>query len=332
MLSAVTTPRSREPLETAPAVPQTERKSTLSFKSRPPASLQKRVPAKTIMYLSYGSGMHSLEAKFSLLTAFRYIPPTSQQYRYVVYTDNPRHFSDLGVELRLVSKVELQEWIGEHNYIHRRKTMAIIDALGRYPGDVAFIDCDTYFLKSPALLFKRIGPGRTCLHLLEASLDESDNHVTRKLSQALTARSFADAQGRAVTFSANPPMWNSGVVGINSEDSAIMYNALALIDDLCKVVEVPPVEQFATGHCFAETDISETEDIVFHYWDVRLKTPFHSVLPKLFMELANQPVESRPASAWRFRPKSPFRLWARIKKRKLLRRLGFPAPGVQRSA
>ena len=279
-------------------------------------------PSRSVLYLSYGRGPHVEETIFSLLTAFYHLPPNSG-YNYIVYTDDPEAFEGLSVTVHALSREDLDAWMGGSDYIHRRKTMAIIDALQRYGGDIAFVDCDTYFRRSPVRLFDRIGPGRTCLHVLEADLKHSGTQFDDELSMAITSGVFLDKSGNPLVFSADAPMWNSGVIGINAADAVLMDEALALMDQLWRKIRVPHVEQFATGVFFQKTRISDTRDIVFHYWDKRQREPFRRRLPHLLAEHAAAPLATRADRAYRDRPRSSFKYWARVRRRELFRRLGL---------
>ena len=286
----------------------------------------------TLLYLCYGAGPHVEETIFSLLTAFSFLPPETPGYRYVVYTDIPKRFIDMGVVIRPLAATELEAWLGGSDYIHRRKTMAIIDALERYPGSLAFIDCDTYFRRSPALLFDRIGPGRSCLHVLEARLLESRTEFDKTLSDAISRIEFFDRAGRPLAISPNAPMWNSGVVGIHSADIDLMREVLDVTDQMWRQVKVHHIEQFLAGYFLARNKLSKCPDIVFHYWPGYMRKPFRKKLPDLLAQDAKLPLAARAKRAYESRPRPPVLRAIEARVRRTLRYFGVPVPGMIKSA
>jgi hypothetical protein len=287
---------------------------------------------RVIMYLCYGIGSHVNETLYSLLTAFRFVPPTTPGFQYVVYTDLPEVFSGLGVTTRLVAEEDLSRWLGSTGYIHRRKTMSIIDALSRSSGSVAFIDSDTYFLRSPEDLFDRIGPGRTCLHVLEEHLRRSKTETNAGVGALLASQPFYDQAGHQMRFPADPPVWNTGVLGIHSSDHRLMEDALSLTDQLWDKSHIHHVEQIATGLAFQNTRTSQCRDIVFHYWPDYLRAPFRQRLPALMKQLSREPMNLRPELAFNERPKAPLARRLKVDVLATLRKLSFPVSGTLRSA
>ena len=286
----------------------------------------------TIMYLCYGSGPHVEETVFSLLTAFKHLPPDTPGYRYVIYTDKEEAFKDLPVEVRPVLSSELNCWMGGAGYIHRRKAMALLDALERFGGKVAFVDCDTYFRRSPKLLFSRIKQGRSVLHVLEAGLRQSGTDIDAKLDRVLTAGVTLNSSGKMLRFPSNSPMWNSGVIGIAAADRSLLHDLPDLIDRLWEMAGVHHVEQFAVGHLLGVNKIEECRDVVFHYWADYLRKPFRARLPHLLHEYRNLSLDEKAAQAFRDRPQPSLIRWSKIRLRAVLRRLGLPISGMMKSA
>ncbi len=296
---------------------------------------------RTVLYLCYGNGPEADETIYSLLSAFRLSPPGTPRLRYVVYAEYPERFDGLGVEIRPFAAGELQAWMGGSDYIHRRKTMTILDALDRYPGAVAFVDCDTYFRRPPEALFERIAPGRSCLHVLEAKLLESGTAVDRALSDLVKLEAFVDSAGRPIPISPNAPMWNSGVVGVHSKDVGLMRETLHLIDqmwarlkihDLEREHKVHHIEQFATGLMLGKNRLSSCRDVVFHYWPDNLRAPFRRILPDLLAESAGKPLGLRAQGAYARRPQADAMRKVKQGLRTGLRSLGVDVPGVSASA
>jgi hypothetical protein len=248
-------------------------------------------------------------------------------------------FADLGVSVRAVTDVELNDWMGGSGYIHRRKIMAVIDALQRYGESVAFIDCDTYFLKPPGLLFDLIGPGRSCLHIAEGKLKETGTWRNARVSQLIESQKFFDLSGNRLVISPDAMMWNSGVLGVHSSDLPLIREALNLCDQLWDrdQVTVPAeqrvhhLEQFAMGFFLARNKLSEASDIVFHYWQYYLREPFTLELEVIDSKLKNIKLPERAYHAYKFRPRETMKKTVKMLVRTWMRRVGWRVPGVRTS-
>ena len=289
--------------------------------------------SKTIMYLSYGKGPHVAEAQFSLATAFRLLPARTPGYRYVVYTDDPAPFVDLGVEIRLIEAAELSAWLGPSDYPHRRKIMSIIDALERYGGDVAFVDSDTWFRKSPKRLFSRIGPGKTCFHVWEGKVSQSKQWADNALIKALAASDpILDLSGKPLPMSGESPMWNTGVFGINVADLERFKSVLGVVDQLWEVSKMMHVDQFASGIVMSSNRYRQSIDIVFHYWPWYLKDRFREELPAILDELSRLPPERRPQAAFERRVRATPAQVVKHYGRRAMRAVGLAVTGHIKSA
>jgi hypothetical protein len=282
------------------------------------------------MYLSYGSGPHVEETIFSILTACRWLHER-RDIQIVVYTDRSEGFDLLPVKIRKLSQEELFSWQGAAGYLHRRKTCAILDALNTLGGNIVFVDSDTWFRRSPEILFERIGPGRTCLHLRELLLRKSQNPAHLRLCEIVRSKPFRDISGKRRHFSRNLFSWNSGVVGINAADAFLMEDALLLIDDIWgQFQEAHDVEQFATMNAFCKnTNVSEASDIVFHYWPTYLRLPFRDQLPDLLVKPHGNTAAEWGDAVFEFRPRAVGARRLRIAIRDCLWRLGLRQSSVR---
>jgi hypothetical protein len=289
---------------------------------------------KTIVYLCYGHGQHVFETTFSILSAFRFGPLEHSGHQYVIYTDDPGSFVGLGVKLVKLDAATLGAWMGKDGYVHRRKIMTMIDALSRFPGSVVFVDSDTYFLKPPGKLFDQVAPGRSRLHILEARLLESGTRINRAISVVVGRNSFQDLSGRPFKISRDAYMWNDGVLGLHSSDAYLMEEALNLGDQMWPKLQDAPlpvhnVNQFVSGYFLERTLISESHNIVYHYWPANLRVPFRQRLPELLAAGMGSPFEERARKAFAERPRANTLWKIRMGVRTGLRRLGVRVPGVR---
>lgn len=277
------------------------RASELSVRSGRP-----RPDRRSLIFLSYGLDPVRIgETKFAVLSAMRRLRERDA-VEIVIYTDAPRVFTSLGVEAREIRPEELAAWRGPTGYGHRVKPMVLRDALRTRGGSVVLADSDTWFKKSPARLFSRVGPGRACLHLAEGPLSLSFNPDNRRLADSLSS----SPTGRLREIPPNLVMWNSGVVGVHESDVSLVDDALAVLDDLLDTDgNVHTVEQVALSFVLANRALRlrPTNDIVFHYWWDGLRRPFTSdVLIGALERTEHLPPRVRAAELHPLRPRLRF--------------------------
>lgn len=295
--------------------------------------------AETILYFCYGPQELFDQAIFSILTLLR----VAGDAKIVVYCDRPEAFAGLPVETVALDQGTLDHWLGESDYIHRRKTCVIIDALTRFGGKILFLDTDTYWMRSPAALFRHVGPGRACFHILEGYLQSTGTPSDTALARQLATHTYRSTSGEPVTLTALTPMWNTGVVGVDADDLPLMHDALALSDAIWADADpagafgrkVHHAEQFAMGHVFRNCRLREADACVYHYWPQVAKIAFGAVLPGL---IASGIADSSHANldrlyGRRYR-RTGFLAWsdrAKMLLRKLAQAKAVPLKGVRQS-
>jgi hypothetical protein len=286
------------------------------------------------VYLAYGRGPHIDEAIFSLLTAAYFEPFGTGRVRYVVYTDQPEAFAALdGITLVQVDQAKLDGWLEGTDYVHRRKPMAMIEALETYKGKLAFIDSDTCFQRSPARIFDRIGPGRSCLHLMENILRLTGDASAKMIWDSLEEHPFTWSDGSTAELSGDSEMWNSGVTGFDYSDIGVLREGLRLSDHLWERSRAHNCEQFAIGIAARRmTSVSITRDVVFHYWPGFLKEPFRARLAANLGAILALPPLLRPQAAFKARARATPLQWLKQQTKYGLRRIGRPTHGLLRSA
>jgi hypothetical protein len=288
---------------------------------------------KNLVYLSYGTGLHELEITFSVLSAYRWIGVGRPDWRIVVYTDRPETFSPLDVATVVLDAKTLQAWAGPSGFGHRRKIVALRDALDRFAGPSALLDGDTYFRRSPNRLLARIGPGRAVMHLREGSLGTLPGGSHADLKGLLQSGGpFTDLVGEPLSITAAAPMWNSGVVGVHPSDSGLLDDAIHLTDQFCRQSRLHTLEQFALGLVLERrARLREAGDVVFHYWDRSFRDPFHRILPGVLSQHAALSLAERARLSYTHRPRSSFRRRCRSAYNRVQRTLGLVPPVVRSS-
>ena len=288
---------------------------------------------RNLIYLSYGPGPHEQEITFSVLSAYHWLGVGASDWRIVVYTDRPESFSALQVASVVLDASTLKEWAGPAGFGHRRKILALRDALQRFDGPSAILDGDTYFRRSPKRMFDRIGPGRSVMHLWEGNIDVLPGTVHAELAALLRSGDpWTDLSGADLPISASAPMWNSGVIGVDPSDVRLLDESIHLTDQLNSRSKLHTLEQFALGTVLGrETHLREVGDIVFHYWDRSYRDPFHRLLPELLDRTAPVPLAERARQCYAYRPRPTLRRRARLLCNRWLRSIGL-LPPIMRSS
>ncbi len=196
------------------------------------------------------------------------------------------------------------------------------------------IDTDTYFRRSPSLLFRRISPENSIMHLPEARLLESGANFDAVLHEIVHSRSYTDLAGNKLPFKEAEFMWNSGVIGAHSTNVNLLKEALNLIDQMSSHNRAPSVhhiEQFAVGHFLNRTNLRSCSDVVYHYWYEYLKIPFRNKLPTLLSSVVERPIQERAELVWNSKPRADARRRVAMATRIALRSLGFRVRGWRAS-
>jgi hypothetical protein len=274
----------------------------------------------TVVYLSYGKGPHEQEVIFSLLSAWHWAMPDRDDVRFAVYTDHPETFAGLPVDIERVSPETWVEWSGPTGFNHRRKIMALRHAFDRWGTKTLLVDGDTWWRNRPAVLFRRIRPGQSVLHLREG-------RVARALATLFATHSFTDLDGHTKTFESSEWMWNAGVIGLDPADAGLLDEVLHWTDALCNVARMHVLEQFAFSYVLGQrTHLKEAGDCVWHYWPCYMIEPFRKRLPGIMAETGDLPLTERAAACYRHRPRpTPVRRAKSLVKRGL-QMIGLQAP------
>ena len=246
------------------------------------------VGGRTLVYFCYGSQSVYDQTVFSILTVLRFAGD-SRDFAVAVYCDRPSAFAALPVEVVHTDAALLDAWLDGGDYIHRRKTCVVLDALRRFGGKVVFLDSDTYATASPARLFDRVEPGRVCFHICEGYVWSTGTPFDDALAAQLTSHPLHLRSGEPVRVGPRTRMWNTGVVGVDAGDLETVRDALALSDAIWAGAEpdgpfgrkIHHAEQFAMGYAFRRHRIGEAADAVHHYWPKAAKDAFAARLPEL---------------------------------------------------
>ena len=262
------------------------------------------MPSRSLVLLSYGGRDDQVaETKYAILSAYRWARP-SDGIEIVLYTDNPSRFDDMPVRLRPIAAEELEGWTGPEGYQYRRKLEVLRDALIQTGRPVVFVDSDTWFRRSPARLFDRIGRGRSIMHVREGNLrGRPFPQYCHDFVDCVESRTWKTSSGSPLDITSDV-VWNSGVIGLDPLDNVLVDDALALIDQVYCKCELWFLEQFAIAFfLMRSTDVRGASDIVFHYWPKDLREAFHPALLRELDRTADLAPKERADELHRFRPR-----------------------------
>lgn len=232
------------------------------------------------MYISFGEGRHVDEVRFSVQTALRHVPSAGGSWGVSVWTDRPSAWKDLPVDVVEVDPEQARAWMGPHQYVWRAKIEVLRAALERSGGGrCVYVDGDTWWRRSPSVVFDRVGPGRSVMHLREGRPPAPE---AAALAHVLERHRPVRPDQSPWEFPADRDSWNAGVIGLHPADAAVCEEVAQLTDQLLEHgfgEHSHTSEQlaFAVGLA-ARTSVAEARDAVVHYWPAEMREPFTAAL------------------------------------------------------
>lgn len=215
----------------------------------------------TLLYLVYGAETYHREAVFSIASAFARLRSTPNGTLDIrVFTDDPAPYGGLPVRIRHLDAATLQSWREPHGYHFRAKHVALKEALTDTRKAV-LIDTDTFFHCSPLALFERIRPGTLLCNRIGGRYgDHRDALLYRALAHHLQTRGLGD-DGMLLL--------NSGVIGLDRTDAALLDRSLALMDEFLPLSHgAYTLEEFMLAVACREggLQVAECPTQIHHYW------------------------------------------------------------------
>lgn len=215
----------------------------------------------TLLYLVYGADTYHREAVFSIASAFarlRATPDAALDIR--VFTDNPAPYTGLPVSVRNLDAATLQRWREPHGYHFRAKHVALKEVLADARRAV-LIDTDTFFHQPPQALFDLVRPGSLLCNRSRGRYGEHRNALLyRALAQHLQPRGLGGD---------DMLLLNSGVIGLDRADAALLDRSVALMDEFLPVAQgAYTLEEFMLAVACHESglQVAECPTQIHHYW------------------------------------------------------------------
>lgn len=276
-----------------------------------------------LVYISFGEGRHVDEVRFSVQTAARHLAAGGGAWGVDVWTDRPEQWKDLPVSVVEVSPEQALAWMGPHRYVWRAKIEVLRAALAAADGGrCLYVDGDTWWSRSPSVVFDRIGPGRSVMHLREGRPPAPE---VAALAHVLERHQPVDGSGHAWTFPADRDSWNAGVIGLHPADAGACPEVASLTDQLLEHgfgEHSHTSEQLAFAVALqARTEVSECRDAVVHYWPTEMREPFGAALAQA-READGVGERELFERLWSCRPRPTAQRRAKEGAKRLLRRVG----------
>lgn len=215
---------------------------------------------KKIIYLATGKETYHIEAFYSISSAISFLKNCPAEIEFIVHTDLDTHYKKLPVTIRKVSPLTLRDWKGPYEYIFRAKHACLLTEL--YDADQCIlIDSDTFFYRSPLILFERVSNNSLLCNDLQAMFGENKEDYTYKaLASLLQLTGLAPDDMRRL---------NSGVIGLTNSKKGILEESIRLMDELYGHAPLSyNLEEFtlAVAANAEKLELNTCTDTIKHYW------------------------------------------------------------------
>lgn len=257
-----------------------------------------------VVYVSFGAGRHVSEIVASLISATAFPSVQEGRVKLAVVTDNATPFERLPVRAIVIPPEQALAWRGgPTGNVYNVKIRAMQHVLQTLNLPAVMTDGDTYFRRDPIALFRRIGPGRTLMHLRESSLGQIQFKAQLDLRDAIQGHTYTTRRGDKIPLGNGISIWNSGVVGCHPANVDLVDEAFDFSAYLFGLCHHAIAEQIAFGLLFEKyTKLRPAWDTVFHYWNPPIRREFSANLPELLKSLERLPLAEQAA---RLRAKFP---------------------------
>ncbi|MBD1397952.1 hypothetical protein H9Q13_12315 [Pontibacter sp. JH31] len=234
-----------------------------------------------LLFLTFGPNIKNhYQANFCILS---FLKQRTAVNSINVYTDHPEFYTRLGdlVNVVQVTKAQLQEWEGEHNFFWRVKIKAIEDFMlkgGQHP--VVYLDSDTFLHQDASSFTQQLSQGVAFMHEHEGKLSELKSKTDKIMWSQVKGKAFG-----GVTITDRSSMWNAGVVAIPAQKNLEAIRlALHICDDMCTAgVTRRLIEQFAIAVALDHTyGLHPASPWIGHYWST--KDDWNEVITAFFLE------------------------------------------------
>lgn len=250
---------------------------------------------KVVLYIAYGEDQHYYDGvKFSVLTFLNWISK-DDGIEIVVLTEKPEQFISYPVKTFLLSDENKFQWsIGGtyHFRIKNRGFAYIMDQLKLTHEDkIIFFDADTYFKKSPLMLFNMINPAQALFYLNEGLIYKRSRFQV--YVDSLEGKSIPVGDS-VYELKQSSEMWGSLIVGIMPNMRHSLDWADLLMLELHKLVPAHTIEPFSLAESLLKDyKLLEGKGFIKLYSTSRKKEFATSVLSNFFRKSSMMSVDEQ---------------------------------------
>lgn len=226
---------------------------------------------------SYGRENEYFRAIFSVWSFYAFVAPAFRETKTLLYTDEPGFFEeylrDLPVTYLTMTYEKMKEMRGTDDFLHRMKIAIIDDAFRQSPGNIFYVDSDTFFVADPSPLFGRMTGKLSFMHQCEYSFESlrqmplPSGEPFHAVSKHLEKNLFTMADGRKQKFGLDLSSWNAGAMLLHRDVEKLLPDVFAITDQLYTATRNHASEQYAFSLVLQrDTEIEACESVIHHYW------------------------------------------------------------------
>ena len=191
----------------------------------------------------------------------------------VVYSDHcftlPDHLNFIEIQFIVIDKRLITEWLkAANNHFFILKPMILLEFQKKFNAPCILMDSDTFFIKDPTPLFKKVKCKTFFTHLKECQFSEFHG-----MSVFFENRSFIDLKGNSFSIDSDLYMFNCGVIGFYPECIFILHEVVNLICQIASSKEWPEhwsrlIEQVSFSYYIQHYNLknSVADPTIIHYW------------------------------------------------------------------
>lgn len=237
-----------------------------------------------IIYLVINNSETAIQCICSLKSLFQNTDSKMQGFfKVLIYTNIPSYFQEYenspDVTVICLNEEKITQWKGKDNYIYRSKIMVLKHHFLHYTGTAILIDSDTFFVKSPIDLFEKINTDNSSLmYVMENLLGDKNQYfheIKYNTKNMVSFHEYLEEHHKIIDPDTNQcyempdqhELWNSGVIGLKSENKDVLDDALNYSDCVYRQFKIRTAEQFAYSYALQnKTKIYACDDVLFHYY------------------------------------------------------------------
>ncbi len=233
------------------------------------------MPPYYLLYYLFGENeRYRSELLYSLLSLKKVTNKNSlSNINVKIYSDHifslPDQLNFINISFITIEKEIIESLIKEANgHFFIVKPMLLLQFQNKYNAPCILMDTDTFFIKSPVSLFKRIAKHTFLIHA-----DEYPISMWNDLVSFFERKTFTDLDGNVFTINSNFYMFNCGVIGFYPECTPILRKVINLVHQISGEKDLPAkwlplIEQISFSYYIQQSILKKAaaDDSIIHYW------------------------------------------------------------------